>query len=226
MSCAARVLYCKAFPYEEQEMAACAKPWEGVVEDERVEARVADFQLALDCLFMGIAASQRNEDLRGEQKRWGEVKRGAHGDAGLKCIAVAFSFHRTFSSIPTSVCMDTLLHAHTQCASSLPTLTVLVLHLSKCVEGKNCDLESNFKWEIKREIESWGYAAYWWHYIRLDRHSTDLQEKCVMYNLLMKPCCHQLAPLVFSRESRPQWAASRSARVLIKEHPGSIQYVQ
>lgn len=60
-------------------MAVCSKPGEGVVEDERVEAGVADFQLALDCLFMGIAASQRNEDLRGEQKRWGEVKLGAQG---------------------------------------------------------------------------------------------------------------------------------------------------
>lgn len=61
---------------------------------------MADFQLALDCLFMGIAASQRNEDLRGEQKRWGEVKLGAPGDAGLKCIAVVFSFHRTLQQQP------------------------------------------------------------------------------------------------------------------------------
>lgn len=50
-----------------------------------------DLQLALDRLFMGIAARQRNEDLRGEEKRCGEVKLHPTGsrDAGPKCFGVA-----------------------------------------------------------------------------------------------------------------------------------------
>lgn len=43
-------------------------PGEGVVKDECVEARVPCFHLSLNCLFMGIAASQRNQNLRAEQK--------------------------------------------------------------------------------------------------------------------------------------------------------------
>lgn len=62
-------MHTHTFPYTEQELTVRSKPREGVVEDERVEAGVSDFQLALDRLFMGIAASQRNEDLRGEQKQ-------------------------------------------------------------------------------------------------------------------------------------------------------------
>lgn len=49
-------------------------PWEWVVKDECVEAWVTDFQLALNCLFMGIAAGQWNQDLRTEQGHWSEMK--------------------------------------------------------------------------------------------------------------------------------------------------------
>lgn len=35
---------------------------------------MSDFQLSLNGLFMGTAASQRNEDLRIEKRHWTEVK--------------------------------------------------------------------------------------------------------------------------------------------------------
>lgn len=96
-------------------------------------------------------------------------------------------------------------NAHTRCASSRPTLTTPDLHLSKSVEWKNCDLEANFKGEVTREIESWGHEAYGWHYIRLERHFTDLKEKFVIYNVFIQPCCHQLPT---SSTSFPQGIAA------------------
>lgn len=44
-------------------------PGEGVVEDEHVDARCADLELALDVLLVGIAAGGGNEDLGGKQVR-------------------------------------------------------------------------------------------------------------------------------------------------------------
>lgn len=35
---------------------------------------MSHFQLPLNCLFMGTAASERNQDLREEQKHWSDVK--------------------------------------------------------------------------------------------------------------------------------------------------------
>ncbi len=50
-------------------VAGSSLPWEGIVKDECVEAGVSDFKLSLNRLFVGIAASQRNEDLREEEHR-------------------------------------------------------------------------------------------------------------------------------------------------------------
>lgn len=41
-------------------------PGKGVVEDEHVDARCADLELALDVLLVGTAAGRGNEDLGGK----------------------------------------------------------------------------------------------------------------------------------------------------------------